>query len=141
MVAVVPSAQADKIYRWVDPQGNIIYQDQPPPKGAGSIEVKEIDPAATTTQFERPNMTQSGKSAAEEGVATASSAKRDQRAWHARRRAVAGGQTNEPLDLTPVGPGVGPLLPTPSAGLPAVPVPGALAAPPPPPPPPAPGAF
>ena len=140
--AVAPLAQAEKVYRWIDPQGNVTYQDQPPPSGAGTFEIKEIDPSATTTQFERPNMTPSDGSAAVEGAAEAASAKPNQRARRARLRAAGGGQTDEPVSTAPAA-AAGPLLPTPSAGLPAVPASGALAPPPPapPPPPPAAGAF
>lgn len=140
MVAIVAPVQAEKVYRWVDPQGNIVYQDKPPPSGAGKVEIKEINPEATTTQFERPNITQS-EPAAGEGDTTSSPARPDQRAQReqrARQRAFGGGAIEGPA--SPPTAGVVPLLPTPSAGLPGVPAAGALA-PPPPPPPPAPGAF
>lgn len=37
--------QADKLYRWVDKQGKVTYQDHPPPKDAGKVEEKELGDA------------------------------------------------------------------------------------------------
>lgn len=35
MVIGISTAQAEKLYKWVDSQGRVIYRDQPPPEGAG----------------------------------------------------------------------------------------------------------
>lgn len=37
------SANAGKLYKWVDDKGNISYQDQPPPKNAKILSEKETD--------------------------------------------------------------------------------------------------
>jgi hypothetical protein len=37
--------RADKLYRWVDKQGKVTYQDHPPPKDAGNVEEKELGEA------------------------------------------------------------------------------------------------
>ncbi|HEX9628238.1 MAG TPA: glutaredoxin family protein [Acidiferrobacterales bacterium] len=34
--------EAAKLYKWVDEQGNVSYQDRPPPEGAGSVEEKDV---------------------------------------------------------------------------------------------------
>lgn len=41
LFALVP-AQASQLYRWVDEDGNITYQDRPPPDGASSIEKRDL---------------------------------------------------------------------------------------------------
>lgn len=41
-VSVVNSATAGKLYKWVDSNGNISYQDRPPPKGAKLLEESTI---------------------------------------------------------------------------------------------------
>lgn len=35
-------AYAGKLYKWVDEQGNISYQDRPPPAGVGKVEEKNL---------------------------------------------------------------------------------------------------
>jgi glutaredoxin len=42
LLAVV-SAQATQLYRWVDEDGNITYQDRPPPDSASSVDKREFD--------------------------------------------------------------------------------------------------
>lgn len=37
------SANAGKLYKWVDDKGNISYQDQPPPKNARILSEKETE--------------------------------------------------------------------------------------------------
>lgn len=44
------SANAGKLYKWVDDQGNISYQDRPPPKNAKILSEKE-----TTAKEPEPN--------------------------------------------------------------------------------------
>jgi hypothetical protein len=47
-------ASADKVYKWTDVQGNVSYQDHPPPAEAAKSEAKEINPEENTTKFEPP---------------------------------------------------------------------------------------
>ena len=55
IVAVLPvAASADKVYKWTDVQGNVSYQDHPPPAEAAKSETKEINPEDITTKFEPP---------------------------------------------------------------------------------------
>jgi hypothetical protein len=49
-----PVALADKVYKWTDAQGNVSYQDHPPPVEAIHSETKEINPEDITTRFEPP---------------------------------------------------------------------------------------
>lgn len=35
-------AQAAKLYKWVDKQGNVSYQDRPPPEGQGQVEERTV---------------------------------------------------------------------------------------------------
>ena len=42
------SAQADKVYKWVDAQGNVLYTDQPR-KGAQEIKIAKQPPSAAPT--------------------------------------------------------------------------------------------
>lgn len=44
LTIVPPSLGAVTIYKVTDANGNITYQNQPPSKGAGQVEVKEMDP-------------------------------------------------------------------------------------------------
>ena len=41
VLAVLP-AHAAKLYKWVDKDGNVSYQDSPPPPDAGRVEQKEL---------------------------------------------------------------------------------------------------
>ena len=41
VLAVLP-AHAAKLYKWVDKDGNVSYQDSPPPPNAGRVEQKEL---------------------------------------------------------------------------------------------------
>lgn len=45
LVLYAGPASADKLYKWVDPQGNVTYQDQPPPKGVTYTEQIITEPA------------------------------------------------------------------------------------------------
>jgi glutaredoxin len=40
-LAMAP-AYAGKLYKWVDEQGNVTYQDRPPPEGRGKVEEKTM---------------------------------------------------------------------------------------------------
>ncbi len=38
----ITSAHAAKLYKWVDKDGNVSYQDRPPPPDAGRVEEKDL---------------------------------------------------------------------------------------------------
>ncbi len=43
-IASVPAAgQAAKLYKWVDPDGRVYYQDYPPPPGSGKVEERALE--------------------------------------------------------------------------------------------------
>lgn len=44
------TAQAAKLYKWVDENGNISYQDSPPPDGSNVVNEKEIRAPKSTSQ-------------------------------------------------------------------------------------------
>ena len=48
LVALTTTAHAVKLYKWVDEDGRVTYQDRPPPPGTGTIEEKNIDPNQNT---------------------------------------------------------------------------------------------
>jgi hypothetical protein len=48
LLAPTPSVHAVKLYKWVDDNGRVTYQDRPPPSGAAEIEEKEINPDQNT---------------------------------------------------------------------------------------------
>ncbi len=41
-VGVSPTSHAT-VYRWVHKNGNVVYQDQPPPAGAAQVQVRSMD--------------------------------------------------------------------------------------------------
>ncbi len=43
-IFVQPAAWSAKLYKWVDENGNISYQDSPPPEGSTLIKEEEITP-------------------------------------------------------------------------------------------------
>lgn len=45
----VPSAQATKLYKWVDRDGNVSYHDQPPSEAGYRVEEKNLDVRAQST--------------------------------------------------------------------------------------------
>ena len=47
IVAVTTNAHADKLYKWVDADGNISYQDRPPPKNAKILSETEVAPSTS----------------------------------------------------------------------------------------------
>ena len=50
-VAIAASnAHAGKLYKWVDANGNISYQDQPPPEGGKILSEKEVDSKADVAE-------------------------------------------------------------------------------------------
>ena len=51
LLAVVP-AQAAQLYRWVDEDGNITYQDRPPPDSASSVEKRVLGERAPLSNGE-----------------------------------------------------------------------------------------
>jgi hypothetical protein len=48
------AASAVKLYKWVDKDGNVTYQESPPPADAGKVEEKNIDPDANVIQADHP---------------------------------------------------------------------------------------
>jgi len=76
-----PLTHAVKLYKWVDEQGNVTYQDQPPPANATEVEEKNIDPNEGVTKFVLPKPTEpssdyghlhgSGQSSGSGGLSTA----------------------------------------------------------------------
>jgi hypothetical protein len=48
---VVPAA---KLYKWVDKDGKVTYQETPPPAGAAKVEEKNIDPDMNVIKSEQP---------------------------------------------------------------------------------------
>lgn len=49
-MAVAPGVDAGKLYKWVDRDGRVTYQDRPPPAESGRIEEKDIDPNKNVIQ-------------------------------------------------------------------------------------------
>lgn len=45
LMCVSGAVDAEKLYRWVDKQGKVTYQDHPPPKDAGNVEEKVLGEA------------------------------------------------------------------------------------------------
>lgn len=60
----VPLAHATKLYKWVDEQGNVTYQDRPPPANASEVEEKHIDPNEGVTKFVVPKPAESSSDGA-----------------------------------------------------------------------------
>lgn len=48
LLVLTPNVHAVKLYKWVDDEGRVTYQDRPPPSGAANIEEKNIDPSQNT---------------------------------------------------------------------------------------------
>ncbi|MFQ5995674.1 MAG: DUF4124 domain-containing protein [Acidiferrobacterales bacterium] len=75
-----PSAHAVKLYKWVDEEGNVTYQDRPPPPHhGGKVKEKTIDPDAGVTKFVVPEPSSTptaqehtGKPQASQGAGSAS---------------------------------------------------------------------
>lgn len=47
-------SHAGKMYKWVDANGNISYQDRPPPKNAKILQEREISASGKSTQVTNP---------------------------------------------------------------------------------------
>jgi len=47
IVAVTTNAHANKLYKWVDADGNISYQDRPPPKDAKILSETDVKPSTS----------------------------------------------------------------------------------------------
>jgi hypothetical protein len=58
MAMHAPLSHAVKLYKWVDEQGNVTYQDRPPPANASAVEEKDIDPNEGVTKFVLPKPTE-----------------------------------------------------------------------------------
>ena len=48
------AASAVKLYKWVDKDGKVTYQEFPPPASATKVEEKDINPDANIIQADRP---------------------------------------------------------------------------------------
>lgn len=56
------AASAVKLYKWVDKDGNVTYQELPPPSDASKVEEKNINPDANVIQAEHPALSTSTSS-------------------------------------------------------------------------------
>ena len=56
LTLVTVNANATKLYKWVDANGNISYQDQPPPKDAKILSEREVGPTDDTSQPADPSL-------------------------------------------------------------------------------------
>jgi hypothetical protein len=133
---------AAKVYRWVDKDGKITYQETPPPAGAGKVEEKNInhDQNVITAPPRQPVV--SGSSGGQPPDASTGSRANRHRPHPGvmeeegvsgqgqEANPPSGDQANGEVPVPPVQP-VSPLTPTPPAPLPVLP---ALPVPPPPPP-------
>lgn len=55
LLLVLPGvAAATKLYKWVDKNGKVTYQETPPPSGAGKVEEKNIDPDQNVIKADHP---------------------------------------------------------------------------------------
>ncbi len=53
-----PTVLGDKVYKSVDKDGNVVYQDRPPEKAAGKkVEQKDIDPNKNVIESDVPPVT------------------------------------------------------------------------------------
>lgn len=48
------AASAVKLYKWVDKDGHVTYQELPPPADAGKVEEKDINPDTNVIQADQP---------------------------------------------------------------------------------------
>ena len=56
LTLAVSNANAAKLYKWVDANGNISYQDQPPPKNAKILSEKEVVESGDKQPYKNPNL-------------------------------------------------------------------------------------
>ncbi len=54
LVAPAPIIHGTKLYKWVDEEGNVTYQDNPPPPGTDEVKEKTINPDEGVTEFTQP---------------------------------------------------------------------------------------
>ncbi len=53
-----PIVLGDKVYKWVDKDGNVVYQDRPPDSAAGKkVEEKNINPNKNVIESDFPPVT------------------------------------------------------------------------------------
>ncbi len=64
------AVHAVKLYKWVDEEGNVTYQETPPPAGFGQVEVKDIDPDRDVTNFVTPESSTTAPANKAEGAAS-----------------------------------------------------------------------
>jgi hypothetical protein len=84
MLALATTAYGVKLYKWVDKNGHVTYQDRPPSSATATVEEKDIDPNQNRADSYVPPPSSTGKpSAADRGNAV------DEVDASARRRAAA----------------------------------------------------
>lgn len=130
-LSAMPIAHGVTLYKWVDEDGNVSYQDYPPTSKSGTVEEKHIDPNQGVTEFVLPKNFKAGSTT--------------RRVSGSRRTAQGGAATTDSPDAegsigtgtvpTPAIPAPPGPFPPPAPVLPAVPSLPALPAVPPPPPP------
>ncbi|GMQ90578.1 MAG: hypothetical protein BMS9Abin10_0973 [Gammaproteobacteria bacterium] len=62
------AVHAVKLYKWVDEEGRVTYQDKPPPPGTDEVKEKTINPDEGVTEFTKPKPSEPGvKSVPDQG--------------------------------------------------------------------------
>lgn len=56
LLAANPATSDEKLYKWVDENGNVTYQDQPPPGDPGQVETLTEQTVATTPESTPPDV-------------------------------------------------------------------------------------
>ena len=54
LLTLPAAAVAAKLYKWVDKNGRVTYQETPPPSGSGKVEEKNIDPDQNVIKADHP---------------------------------------------------------------------------------------
>ena len=62
------TAAATKLYKWIDKDGKVTYQETPPPSGSGKVEEKNIDPDQNVIKADHPPPTPTLSSAPNAGT-------------------------------------------------------------------------
>ena len=68
LLALPAAAAAAKLYKWVDKDGRVTYQETPPPSGSGKVEEKNIDPDQNVIKADHPPLTPTPSSAPNTGT-------------------------------------------------------------------------
>ena len=123
---VASVSHAVKVYKWVDKQGNVTYQETPPPEESITVEEKDINPNRNVYEFGNPRTIQPAAVSDSNKRRTNRTTRRDA----AIRGGAAVGRSSSGVSSTP------PIFPSPPPSQPPPPL-----QPPPPPQPPPPGGF